>query len=80
MASATMAVQRPRTEQTVLGCPLYLYHNADSIGVWTQDDVPLGMLLLERGGYSVGYSLDSTGRSLEACLEQLVRDGEVTRV
>lgn len=80
---ALTAPMRPRTEQTVLGVPLYLYHNQDSIAVYTQDGAPLaplGILLLESNGWSIGYSLDSTGRTVDECLEQMVRNREVSLV
>jgi hypothetical protein len=74
------ATHRPRIAQTVLGVPLYLYYNVDSIAVWLQDGGPLGVVLLEKGGYSVGYSLDATGKPLDVCLEQMIREREVCRV
>jgi len=58
------ATHRPRTARTVLGLPVY----------------PLGILLLESNGWSVGYSLDSTGRTVDECLEQMVRNREVSLV
>lgn len=80
MSNLMTATHRPRTAKTVLGLPVYLYHNSDSISVWTQDNVPLGVLLLERGGWSVGWSLDSTGRTEDECLEIMVRNREVSLV
>lgn len=80
MSNLMTATHRPRTARTVLGLPVYLYHNADSISVWTQDQMPLGVLLLESNGWSVGYSLDSTGRTVDECLEQMVRNREVSLV
>lgn len=76
----SLTAQRPRTSEIVLGVPLYLYHNTDSIAVWVQDGPPLGMLLQENCGWSVGWSLDSTPRTQQECLEIMVRNREVSLV
>jgi len=80
MSNLMTATHRPRTAKTVLGLPVYLYHNSDCINVWTQDGAPLGVLLLESNGWSVGYCLDSTGRTEDECLEIMVRNREVSLV
>ena len=76
----SLTAQRSRTSENILGVDLYFYHNPDSIAVWVQDGPPLGMLLQENGGWSVGWSLDSSGRTIRECLEIMVRNREVSLV